>query len=124
MSEKLLKELGITYSQFLRILRGKNVKPRIIETHFNGNEFTFGIVSDTHFCSTEERINELHTFYKICADQDIETIVHAADLIAGCFEGQTTFLLRKGINPTIGGWIVRVSIANDKKHTITSLTPK
>lgn len=42
---------------------------------------------------------------------------------AGCFEGQSSFLLRKGINPTIGGWIIKVRIANDPKHTILSITP-
>lgn len=44
-------------------------------------------------------------------------------LQAGCFQGQSTYLLRKGINPTIGGWIVRVEKANDKKNTILSITP-
>lgn len=29
-------------------------------------------------------------------------------LNGGTFEGQTSFLLRKGINPSIGGWIIRV----------------
>ena len=40
---------------------------------------------------------------------------------AGCFEDQSLFLLRKGINPTIGGWTVKVRIAKDK--TILSITP-
>jgi DNA polymerase II small subunit/DNA polymerase delta subunit B len=42
---------------------------------------------------------------------------------AGCFEGQSTFLARKGINPAIGGWTVKVRLANDKKKTILSCTP-
>jgi len=42
---------------------------------------------------------------------------------AGCFEGQTTFLLRKGLNPAIGGWIIDVEVGKDKKKTILSITP-
>ena len=42
---------------------------------------------------------------------------------AGAFEGQTSFLLRKGINPTIGGWTVRIRVAKDKKKTILSISP-
>lgn len=41
---------------------------------------------------------------------------------AGCFECQSTMLLRKGINPTIGGWTAEVRTGNDKKKTIISLT--
>ena len=44
-------------------------------------------------------------------------------LNAGCFECQSLFLLRKGINPVIGGWTVKVRIANDKHKTILSITP-
>lgn len=40
---------------------------------------------------------------------------------AGCFESQSLFLLRKGINPTIGGWTVKVRVAKD--NTILSITP-
>ena len=42
---------------------------------------------------------------------------------AGCFEGQTSFLLRKGINPAVGGWTVKVRIANDKKKSVVAITP-
>lgn len=255
-----LKSFGITEAQLKRLLRGKGIKPRIIKSHSDSNTLIFAVVSDTHFCSTEERVNELHTFYNLCVEKGIKTFVHAGDIVAGwgiyrgqenevhtfgaqnqaeyvikhypkikdvktyfctgnhdlswwirsgidvgeiiaherpdmiylgqyageleingikisllhpdkggayaisynlqkiveqipsgrkphiliaghyhtslyffyrlihcfqagCFEGQTSFLLRKGINPVIGGWIVKVNIANDKKHTITSLTP-
>ena len=33
---------------------------------------------------------------------------------AGSFEGQTSFLLRKGINPNIGGWIIKI----DRKSVV------
>jgi len=42
---------------------------------------------------------------------------------AGCFEGQSLFLLRKGINPIIGGWTAEIRIGRDKKGTILSMRP-
>ena len=44
-------------------------------------------------------------------------------LNSGCFEDQSLFLLRKGINPVIGGWTVKVRVADDKHRTILSFTP-
>lgn len=44
-------------------------------------------------------------------------------LNAACFESQSLFLLRKGINPIIGGWTIKVRIANDKYRTVLSITP-
>lgn len=42
---------------------------------------------------------------------------------AGAFEGQTSFLLRRGINPTVGGWIIKIRTADDAKHSVVSITP-
>ena len=39
----------------------------------------------------------------------------------GCFEGQTTLIARKGINPVIGGWIITIKLGNDAKKSIISL---
>ena len=44
-------------------------------------------------------------------------------LQAGCFEGQTMLILRKGINPVVGGYIVTVKLSNDNKKSIVSFTP-
>jgi predicted phosphodiesterase len=44
-------------------------------------------------------------------------------ITGGCFEGQNSFLLRKGINPTIGGWTVDVRIADDNKNSAVAITP-
>lgn len=38
-------------------------------------------------------------------------------LQAGCFEGQTPYLKRKGIMPKIGGWIIEIHI--DRKGTVS-----
>ena len=42
----------------------------------------------------------------------------------GCFQGQTSFILRKGINPVIGGWIITIYMRGDKKRTITRIVPE
>ena len=42
---------------------------------------------------------------------------------AACFEGQTSFLLRKGINPIIGGWTAEIRVGTDEKHPILSMQP-
>lgn len=34
---------------------------------------------------------------------------------AGCFEGQTLYLRRKGLHPEIGGWLVEVNVDTDGK---------
>jgi predicted phosphodiesterase len=44
-------------------------------------------------------------------------------LQAGAFEGQNSYLLRKGINPSIGGWTVEVRISGDKKGSLVAFVP-
>jgi hypothetical protein len=34
-------------------------------------------------------------------------------LQAGCFEGQTNYLKRKGLFPSIGGWIIKASLGKN-----------
>lgn len=258
--EDLLAEHGISRAQMERMLRQRQRKPRSPISRAVGRKFSFAVVSDTHLCSTEERLRELSAFYEEVRKRGIKTVVHAGDLVAGwgiyrgqenevhtfgarnqaeyavknyprvedvttyfitgnhclswynrsgvdigelvdasrndivylgqyegeielsgvkirlihpdgggayalsyklqklveqipsgrkphiliaghyhtalyffyrnihafqagCFEGQTTFLIRKGINPTIGGWIVDVEVGKDKKHTVLSLSP-
>jgi len=38
---------------------------------------------------------------------------------AGCYQGQTGYLLRKGLNPCIGGWYLKIKHTGSKIHTIT-----
>ena len=255
-----LKDLGLTEKEAVKILTTRRAKPAIIKKQFTDEEFSFGVVADTHLCSIHEKLNELHTFYAICEKTGIKQIVHAGDIVsgwgiykgqenevhtygaeaqagyvgkfyphvdgittyfitgnhclswwnrsgidigeliaqkredlvylgqyqadielggvkirlmhpdgggayalsykaqkiaeqipsgekphilicghwhtshyffyrlmhilnAGCFEGQSAFLLRKGINPAIGGWTVKVHLANDKKRSLVSITP-
>jgi len=41
----------------------------------------------------------------------------------GCFESQSTFLMRKGINPIIGGWIVSARVSKDRKKSLVAFKP-
>ena len=41
----------------------------------------------------------------------------------GSFQRQTPFLLRKGINPTVGGWVVKVRPAKYKKRSVVAINP-
>lgn len=255
----ILQEYGISFQQLKKILASKKPKPKVLKMHITDEEYRFGVVADTHFCSIHEKLNELHTFYEIMRKVGVKTIFHAGDLVAGwkiyrgqenevhtfgarnqakyviehypkikgittyfitgnhdlawwnlagtdigetisdqredmiylgqcfadtsfngirvrlmhpdgwayaisyksqkiaeqipsgqkpqillfghwhtqfyymyrnmhimnagCFEGQSLFLLRKGINPTIGGWDVRIRVADDKKKSVVAFTP-
>ena len=258
--KKLLTELGISESQLRKILAGRTAKPKVIRKNISNTTFDVGVVSDTHFCSIHEKLDELHTMYAIFKKVGITEVMNCGDLVAGwkiykgqenevhtfgarnqaqyvidhyphvkgittyfitgnhdlswwnlagidigeiiaekrsdmvylgqyageieiagirfkllhpdgggayalsyraqkiaeqipsgekphvllfghwhtshyffyrlmhilnagCFEGQSTFLLRKGINPTIGGWSLEIRIGQDKKKTILSFTP-
>lgn len=81
--KKLLEEVGLTKAQFLRVLAGRKRKPTIKPIAITDKVCTFGVVSDTHLCSNEEALDELHTFYDICARQGIQHVLHAGDLVAG-----------------------------------------
>lgn len=78
-----LKELGLDERKLRRILLGKTSRPRILKRALTDKTFYFGIVSDTHMCSIEERLSELHTFYEICRKEGIKYILHAGDVVAG-----------------------------------------
>lgn len=81
--KELIKELGISEGQLRKIILGKKIKPKILKSKMSDDTFTFGIVSDTHFCSIHEKIDELHTFYEICRKEGIKEVVHAGDLVSG-----------------------------------------
>ena len=50
---------------------------------FEGEEQTFGVVSDTHLGSKEEALEELHVAYDVFADNEVTEVLHAGDLVAG-----------------------------------------
>lgn len=73
-----------------RIVQGKKSRPKILTRNIGNKTFTFGAVSDTHFCSIHEKLDELHTFYEICRKENIKIVVHAGDLVSGwgIYKGQ------------------------------------
>lgn len=81
--KNLIKDLGISQAQLKRILVGKRSKPKILKRNLSNKVFTIGIISDTHFCSIHERLNELHTLYAICKKEGIGVVVNAGDLVCG-----------------------------------------
>lgn len=50
---------------------------------FDGELVRFGVVSDTHLGSKEERLEELHTAYEILAREGVTEVFHPGDLVAG-----------------------------------------
>lgn len=50
---------------------------------FDGDEIRVGIVSDTHICSVEDKIDELHVAYDMFVEQGIREVWHIGDLVAG-----------------------------------------
>ena len=79
----ILKEVGLTEAQARKILAGRKRKPKILPIHITDKVFEFGVVSDTHLGSTEEKLDELHTFYEICRKEGIKHVLHPGDLVAG-----------------------------------------
>lgn len=91
--KNLLEDLGVTEAQVKRILLARRTpKPKILKRFLTNKEFKFGVVSDTHLCSTHEKLSELHTFYEICRKVGVQHVFHAGDLVAGwgIYFGQET----------------------------------
>jgi predicted phosphodiesterase len=81
---KLLKEFGLTEKEVRKILINRNkTKPKILKRYITEKKFGFAIVSDTHLCSRQERLDELKTFYEICRKTGVKHVLHAGDLMEG-----------------------------------------
>ena len=84
MNKKDLQErFGLSERQLSRILvaqRKTEIKPLKIEAK---SEYLFGAIGDTHLCSKEEKIRELHAFYRLCEERGVADVYHAGDLVAG-----------------------------------------
>ncbi len=57
---------------------------------FRGEKIRFGVVSDTHLGSKNERLEELHIAYDRLAAEGITTVLHPGDLVCGLkvYKGQ------------------------------------
>jgi len=83
--DELLTRYGLTQEQLERLLTYQGlraVKPLALYLK-EGDTYEFGAVSDTHLCSKEERLKELHTFYKLCKARGITDIYHSGDVLSG-----------------------------------------
>ncbi len=50
---------------------------------FEGNLVRIGVVSDTHLCSRHQQLTHLKSIYRRFADEGIDTVLHAGDLLEG-----------------------------------------
>ena len=81
----VLKKYGLTDKQLGQILASKKqkaIKPLALQMG-EGRAYQFGAIADTHLCSCQEKLPELHTFYEICHQRGIKEIYHAGDLVSG-----------------------------------------
>jgi len=89
-----MEELGINEAELLNMLNSsKTPDPSKIKIYLNGGKrFKFGVVSDTHFGSKFEAINELHTFYEVCKREGVDFMVNAGDITDGSASMHKGFL--------------------------------
>lgn len=52
-------------------------------TMFEGDVVRFGVMSDTHLCSKQQQLSHLRSFYRLCAEREIDTVLHIGDLCEG-----------------------------------------
>ncbi len=50
---------------------------------YKGRWYKFGYVSDTHLCSSYERLDVLNAAYKVFRQEGISAVLHSGDIIAG-----------------------------------------
>jgi predicted phosphodiesterase/transcriptional regulator len=63
-----------------------------------GEDFTFGVVSDTHMCNENFRPDVLEAAYDYFAQQGITTVFHAGNLIDGEFHGNMYEITAHGMH--------------------------
>lgn len=56
---------------------------KVDKKRFKGNEYEFGVVSDTHYCSKYQQRTHLQTTYRYFEDRGIKDIYHAGDMSDG-----------------------------------------
>jgi predicted phosphodiesterase len=83
--EKAREELTEALLQML-----KHVRPYEIPVSTKENTIKFGVIGDTHIGSLYQRIDCLSLFYEYCYDNDIDTVLHVGDVLAGwkVYKGQ------------------------------------
>lgn len=85
----VLKEQGYRVAEIDDVVAlDRNPAPSHLTHHldasiFDGDEIRVGIVSDTHICSIEDKVDELHVAYDVFAREGISEVWHIGDLVAG-----------------------------------------
>jgi predicted phosphodiesterase/biotin operon repressor len=68
------------------IVELETIVPEKLNLHrslLEGDTITFGLVSDTHLCSTEEALEQLELAYSMFEQREISEVFHAGDFAAG-----------------------------------------
>ena len=91
--ERAIREL----SQSL-MLTMKQVRPYEVPIRSEANTIKFGIIGDTQIGSLYQRTDALKAFYEYCVCEDINTVLHAGDVIDGwkVYKGQEFELAPNG----------------------------
>jgi hypothetical protein len=82
--EKIEKLTAIVanYAETLSLMI-KRGRPYEVPVRADGNVIRFGLIGDTQIGSAYQRLDALKAFYGRCADEGINTILHAGDVIDG-----------------------------------------
>ena len=92
---KRLQQKVKTYEALMgKIVANPSGKEHDHQEFFRGRDIIFGFVTDTHLCSTHERLADLDTTYKIFQKEGITKVYHAGDVVAGVnvYKGQNNEL--------------------------------
>jgi len=97
-ADHLIQQFGISHDELERLLKART--PRIkVKKPRKTKHYKLGVVSDTHLCDKEARVEEIHDTYRHFQKEGITEVVHAGDVMAGMnvYRGQVNDLLCFGL---------------------------
>lgn len=90
VARQLLEEYGSIAELARRLNRNERSLRRWLKKHLPdvygqepAQEFTIGVISDTHLASRYASLEALNSFYDYCQERGIETVIHCGDLLDG-----------------------------------------
>jgi predicted phosphodiesterase len=99
--EGVIDQTGLTTKKLQDLMKFKYADEiKINKKYLKFDCCTFGVIGDTHLNSNDEKLNELHTFYKILEERNIKYVFHAGDLISGqgIYTGQENDIKNIGVD--------------------------
>lgn len=81
--QTMLKQLEAMGFQLVKRPQITDKVHEIDTRRFKGNVVKIGIISDTHMCSKHQQLTHLKSIYRRFADEGIDTVLHAGDLLEG-----------------------------------------